>query len=107
RAELVVADVPRSFPLHPDPSRLRCIPRARSSDACPSFSICRPHMTSGAASPVRPVGRAGASMSSWTEERRLVRIVFCSDPLRPSVVDETYKAEAAAAEQLGVPCELV
>jgi hypothetical protein len=36
-----------------------------------------------------------------------MKLVFCSDPVNPRQPDETYRAEAAAAERLGVPFSLV
>lgn len=36
-----------------------------------------------------------------------MRIVYCSDPLNPRQPDETYRAEVAAAERLGIPFALV
>ena len=36
-----------------------------------------------------------------------MKLVYCSDPLNPCQPDEAYRAEAAAAERLGVPFSLV
>lgn len=36
-----------------------------------------------------------------------MRLVFCSDPLSPRQPDKAYRAEAAAAERLGIPFTLV